>query len=447
MMRLHQVRTDEQCGRCWSKFLRGSALAVAFGVSLAGQQPDQYQPTSFRDQIVKNIYDDMRRHNPNDNVDADTTFNQLDDGECVVVMSLISKVNGGVVDQMQRTFTDNCDKLRMQVNYGVKRAAQPKESLQQQINDVLKYFANSRPEHQAASPAQANSYAASVTSPTIIMDLPLEPPLSFGTGDMDAEGCDPPGFYTFRVNHDAGTVTRISGCPLTVAVSIPVASRPLQAELTPDSKTLVVTSYDNAITFIDTGTNQVTGTLQTSVDIFPSGIAITADGSTAYVTSFIDVNPQLLLVDLRTRQISGTLRLGAQFPQNVFLGPDETTAWITFPLANQIYVVDTLTKTVASVLTGISTPYGIAFNRTGTLAYVVSGTSPGSVEVVDMTTYTVIDSLPVGDSPSAIAISPNDRFLAVQNYLSPYLSYIDLTTGTTTQVQTGMYGEGLLVLR
>jgi YVTN family beta-propeller protein len=426
-----------------------AVLLLTAAFTLAGQQPDQYQPTSFVDREVQNIYNDMRRHNPNQNVDADTTFNQLDDGQCVVVMSLISKTDGSVVDQMQRTFKNNCDMLRDQINYGVKRATKPKESLPQQINDIIKYFGSqSRPaQAEAHSLSAKNSYAATATAPPFILDLPLEPPLSFGTSDLDAEGCDPPGFFTYRVNHDASTVTRIDGCPLAVKADIPVASLPLQAELTPDNKTLVVTSYDNAITFIDTATNKVTGTLQTPGDVYPSGLAITADGSTAYVTSLIDFNPQLVIVDLAKRQIVNTIHLSAQYPQNVFLSPDETTAWITFPLANEIYIFDTFTQTVASILTGINRPYGIAFNRTGTLAYVVSGTSPGSVKVVDMNAYQVINSIPVGDSPSAIAISPNDRFLSVQNYLSPFMSYIDLTTGLVTQINTGMYGEGLLDIR
>src|ERR1035437_9523439 len=91
-------------------------------------------------------------------------------------------------------------------------------------------------------------------------------------------------FYV--VHHFSNLVSRYSACPLALAKRIMVGSNPLQLAMTPDAKTLIVTRYDSAVVFIDVATDAITTTLSTP-GAYPTGIAISPDGSTAYVTSYV----------------------------------------------------------------------------------------------------------------------------------------------------------------
>jgi YVTN family beta-propeller protein len=211
---------------------------------------------------------------------------------------------------------------------------------------------------------------------------------------------------------------------------------------------VVVTSYNNAVTFIDVATNKVTDTLLVGGSVFPSGLAISDDGQRAYVTSFIDFAPALLIIDLNTRTVKATLALSWPYPENVYLSPDQTLAYVTYPLGYQLDVIDVLTNTVAASLQSIPFPDAVAFNRTGTRAYVVSQTEPGTVQVLDTATNRIVDSFTVGSQPRSILLSSDGRLLAVQNYNSTFVSLIDLTTHVVSQADIGaLYGMGISFLQ
>src|SRR5215475_5385921 len=108
----------------------------------------------------------------------------------------------------------------------------------------------------------------------------------------------------------------MTGCTDSILAVIPVTSNPLQVDFTPDGSLALVTSYDSAISFIDMTTNKVVKTLVTSPDVHPSGIAISPDGSRAYVTNFFLINPSVLVIDIASRSILNTIPLGVQYPQS-----------------------------------------------------------------------------------------------------------------------------------
>ena len=198
----------------------------------------------------------------------------------------------------------------------------------------------------------------------------------------------------------------------------------LELDITPDGSQVIVTSFDNAITFISTATNTVTGVLRAPGNVNPSGIVISPDGATAYVTSFNIENPGLVVVDVARRAIVQTIPT-TSYPQSVFMSPDGALAWVTFPFQNSIYLVDTLTNTVTRNLS-VQSPFGVAFNSTGTRAYITNGNTPGTLQVMDTATYKTIRTVPVGNMPVDILVAPDDAFLLVTNYLGNSISVIDL---------------------
>src|SRR5204863_2084666 len=160
--------------------------------------------------------------------------------------------------------------------------------------------------------------------------------------------CDASFPDVFQTIHTQSKVTRISTCPFRVVTTIPVVSRPLQVAVTPDGSMALVTSFDNAVSFIDLSTNKVVFTLRTDQEVNPHGLAITPDGTRAYITSFNPFNPVVQVIDLTTRTVTGTFRTNMQYPQGATLTPDAAQLWITGPLDSVVEVYDTLSNTLAA---------------------------------------------------------------------------------------------------
>ena len=291
--------------------------------------------------------------------------------------------------------------------------------------------------YQAAeAEASTARFASSVPE---VLDLPLMPPFSQGT-DLEAlNGCDslrPPALY--RVNHYANTVTRVDGCSPTLTANIRVGSRPLQAVLTPDGKTLVVASFDSVVTFIDTATNRVTKSLATPSDFHPAGIDITRDGLLAYVVSFDDIRPALMIVDITRQTILARFALPYQYPNGLFLTPDGTQAYITHPFGSEVTIFDLLTSTVAATIS-MSQPHAVVFNRTGTRAY-VSGLRV--VRVFDTSTLLQVDAFEFPGEASNMELSVDGQFLFIEDYASTRVYTLQLNTRTLRSVDTGVISPG-----
>jgi YVTN family beta-propeller protein len=224
----------------------------------------------------------------------------------------------------------------------------------------------------------------------------------------------------FLVDHLRGTVTRFNMCNGQPVATLNVVSHPLQVRVTPDGSQAIVTSYDNGITFISTATNQITNVLQPN--ILASGLVISADGSYALVTNYDNVVPYLAVVDIASQSITGQIPLDQAYPQSVFLNPDNTLAWVTYPWVNVVEAIDLLTGTVTRQLS-IPTPYDVAFSPTGDTVYIASGA--GTVEVIDTGTYQTTASVPAGLGACDLQVSPDGHFVTVNNYLAGSFTLFD----------------------
>ena len=102
-----------------------------------------------------------------------------------------------------------------------------------------------------------------------------------------------------------------------------------------------------------------------------------------------------------------TISLGTnQNPFGVAITPDGTRAYVTINFPNVVSVIDTATNTVvATIPVGVG-PNGAAITPDGTRAYVTNHDSD-TVSVIDTATNTVVATIPVGVSPSGVAITPS----------------------------------------
>jgi YVTN family beta-propeller protein len=291
----------------------------------------------------------------------------------------------------------------------------------------------------ASSMAVAQSVAAGPPPPLPYRTFAI-PPTTFGSRPLTFKPqCNSAANPTaFHVVHLDNVVTRINQCTEATIAVINVPSNPLEVQVTPDAKWAIVTSYDNAISFIDTSNNTVAKVIHTDLNTFPSGVSISRDGSFALVTSYIDQNPALLVIDVQQQAIKGRFPLDLQYPQSVFLNPDATLAWVTYPFGSTVEVVDVLTGITSHSIV-VPQPLDVVFNATGTVAY-ISSQGPGSVFVVDTGTYSVLQNIPTGLGASDLLLSPDGGILTVGNWTGNSISEID--TYGLTLIQTIPLGGG-----
>ena len=278
-----------------------------------------------------------------------------------------------------------------------------------------------------------------------LRDLPFLPDIPPSPAAPACQSSFPDVFGTNQLN---AVVTRITTCPFAIKAVIPVVAAPLQVAITPDGSTALVTSYNNAVSFIDLSTNKVTYTLMTDSNINPHGLAISPDGKRAYVTSFRPSNSVVLVLDLTspTKATIATIPT-ITYPQSATLTPDGSQLWITSPLTNGVDVIDTLTNTHATGL-AINQSVDVAFNSTGTRAYVTSqSTTPGQVYQVNTGTYQTINTYTVGVGPTDIKMAYGNGFLVVNNNGESSESIIDLKQNAVKTLQVGLNPSGLVFMQ
>lgn len=262
--------------------------------------------------------------------------------------------------------------------------------------------------------------------PQQLRDLPFTAPVPRSSPTCDSTFPD-----VLRAIHTEAIVTRISTCPFQIKATIPVVTRPLQVAITPDGSYALVTSFDNAVNFINLSTNKVTFTLMTDQSVNPHGLAISNDATRAYITSFVPDLPQVLVIDisnLNAPKVIANIPLPTTliYPQGATLTPDNSQLWITSPLATAVGVIDTLSNTLSTTLS-IPESVDVAFNNNGTTAYITSQNStPGTVYAVATDTYQVVKQYAVGATPTDIQMSYGNQFLVVNNSGDGSVSVIDL---------------------
>jgi YVTN family beta-propeller protein len=205
-----------------------------------------------------------------------------------------------------------------------------------------------------------------------------------------------------EVSDDSAVVARIAlgGPPNAIAV-------------TPDGSRAYVTSAGNVFV-IDTAGNSAVGSIPLPRN--PAAIAISGDGSHAYVADFSSA--VFWVIDTATDRVTATVDIGptkVQVPATpaVAVSRDGTAAYITNPSDNTLTVVDMAGAFVRTRIALHMRPSGAAVTPDGSGVY-VSGCAAfctsGVLAVVDTRTYVISDSVPTSRPLSHIAVSPNGKF-------------------------------------
>jgi DNA-binding beta-propeller fold protein YncE len=227
--------------------------------------------------------------------------------------------------------------------------------------------------------------------------------IAVGSGP-DAIAITPNGQTAYVGNYNADTVTPISLVTDTAGTPISVGAAPTSITITPDGSTAYVgLAFDSGIE-IDLATKSI----ETRG---PGGFssAITPNGATVFGT-----NPQANGVNVFTPATdSGTTVAALNDPEGVAITPDGSTAYVAYsPFTTNkasLLPIDTATDTPGTPITlGTGSAEGVAITPDGSAAFVTDPTD-GTVVPVDLASATAGSPISLGSegsNPVAIAITP-----------------------------------------
>jgi YVTN family beta-propeller protein len=206
------------------------------------------------------------------------------------------------------------------------------------------------------------------------------------------------GYYVYVLN----TVTKKYMTP------IQVQSGATGLAVTPNGKFLyVVNSVSGTVSVISLATNKVVTNiallnLQSSL---PSEIAMSPDGSTAYVTFYNPINLSgasgIQVIATASNTVVNSIYVSDALSATV--SPDGR--WLyAGRYGGPLTVIDTITQTVTNTIPVVAAPAGVAFTPDGAFAYVTNTT--GDVPVIDTATQTWTGSIYLGHNfyPISIAV-------------------------------------------
>ncbi|MEV0946119.1 YncE family protein, partial [Rhodococcus sp. NPDC049939] len=229
----------------------------------------------------------------------------------------------------------------------------------------------------------------------------------------------------------------------TVTTTVDVGAYPTGVAITPDGTRAYVTNlFDNTVSVIDTTTNTVTDTIDLGRHRAYE-VAITPDGTRAYVTNHGEYG-KVSVIDTATNTVTDTVDVGDS-PYGVAITPDGTRAYVANEGDDSVSVIDTATNAVTTTIdvdAGLFGPKGMAITPDGTRAYVANGAY--AVSVIDTATNTVIgEPISVGSYPRDVAITPDGTRAYVTDNSVEYGGVYVIDTATNTVIDTIKVDEQL----
>lgn len=211
----------------------------------------------------------------------------------------------------------------------------------------------------------------------------------------------------------------VSTATNTVTAVIPIGGLDAQAlAITPDGKHVYVVSennFENLVFVIDTATNTVAAPIAVAGALAAGpGVAITPSGGTVYVAAAD--KPLITAINTVNNTVIATIPIPtAVFPTGIAITQDGSRAYVADP-AGAVFVIDTASNTVvATIITPSVQPFAPAITPDGASVY-VANPSTNNVSVIDTATNTIVATVPVGSSPIGVAT-------AIVNMETPFAAF------------------------
>lgn len=229
---------------------------------------------------------------------------------------------------------------------------------------------------------------------------------------------------------------------------IPGASFPQCIALTPDGSTAYVSNVDfshfpalNSVIPIDlTGSVPVVGS-PIIVDNFISALSVSPDPSCPEIgyKVYVLIEPQseMLTIYSASNTVASTISVGS-YPNSMAITPDGTAAYIRNGGDNSISKVD-LTGDVPAVVSqfGNLAGAGLVISPDGKKAFAVSGKNVNPIDLA-VSPPTIGDGIITGSYPISLAITPDQAPIASFFAPQPIIIGVPVTFTDTSSTETGL---------
>jgi YVTN family beta-propeller protein len=240
------------------------------------------------------------------------------------------------------------------------------------------------------------------------------------------------GFAYVANQNDAGTVSVINTATGAVVKTITVGSQPSAVAIDQVTGLAYVTNRGSGtVSVINTATNTVVGSA-IRVGSSPQDLAVAHNATItrAYVVN--NAGNSVSVIDARNGNSVSTISLGSgSAPTAVAVSADGTRAYVTHRTllgGGRVSVINTATNTVIATVNVGSSPQDVAVNPLDNRVYVANNGS-GSVSVINPAANNSVSTITVGGSPQSVAVSP-DKSVVLVALSDDRLVMIDTKTNT-----------------
>lgn len=249
---------------------------------------------------------------------------------------------------------------------------------------------------------------------------------------------------------DSGVADVIDPATNTSLRRIPLGDDPEAFDISPDGKTIYVSSEDDAaVVFIEAATGKKLQEVKIGQE--PEGVKVSADGKLLYVTS--EVASLVHVIDTATGKVVKNIKVDKR-PRRMAITADGKELWVTCELGSSVTIVSTADNAVLATLkfevkgarAQDITPVGIQMSRDGKRAFVALGRA-NHVAFVDVPARKVTDLVLVGKRAWNVALDKAEKRLFVVNGLSDDLTVIDVPGAKAIKtVPVGRVPYGVVVV-
>ncbi|HEV2425685.1 MAG TPA: hypothetical protein VGZ29_12725 [Terriglobia bacterium] len=269
------------------------------------------------------------------------------------------------------------------------------------------------PAQIAARPGTHELYVLSESGSVSIIDNPgrqVTATLPIGTGAANLV-LSRDGLRAAATNA-SGEVAIIDCASRHIAARVRVGGDLAGLIFTPDGKSLVAADRKgNRLVFVDAPTAKVLGEVQVGKQ--PGPMAVLPDGSKLFVADTGE--PKISTVEIASRQVLSHLELASE-PVGLVLKPDGGELFVFSRDSATLTILDTFHDDVEEerpISTGKLPVAGVATADSTKLYILNGGAEGGFVQGIDLQNRTSLGATYVGPDPSAIALTPDERYIAV----------------------------------
>jgi YVTN family beta-propeller protein len=215
------------------------------------------------------------------------------------------------------------------------------------------------------------------------------------------------------------SISPLAAALVVVGLAFPPTEQPQ------DSVLLVTNKSENTISFINPETGEELARVETGPG--PHEVAVTPDGSTAFVANYS--TNSLTVIDVANRSAQGMIDLGEhQNPHGIVVSKDGKSVWVTTEGSQDLVEVDVESRQVKRAIhTGQRVTHMVALAESHDKAY-TANIGSGNVTAIDTKKGEVIEQIRTGDGAEGIAVTPDEKFLLVTNRAAGTFTVIDIAT-------------------